>query len=121
LPGWHINSDRPLAEEYIPTVVRIEAPPSISAGTVQYPKAEEVAMEFSGGDKLSVFSNFLMIAVPLKASADFKAAPGQELTVTIEYQACDNLQCLRPTSVSSTISLDSLQSTAAVTDVSVAA
>jgi thiol:disulfide interchange protein DsbD len=109
MAGWHINSNHPLSEDYIPTVVRVDGPASITAGAVQYPKAEEVELQFSGGDKLSVFSGILMLSVPLKASSDFKAAPGQSLTVSIDYQACDNLQCLRPTTVSTTMTLDSLQ------------
>ncbi len=107
MAGWHINSNHPLSDEYIPTVVRITGPASVSAGAVQYPKAEEVALEFSGGDKLSVFSGILMLSVPLTAAMNF--TPGGDLTVSIDYQACDNLQCLRPTSVNSTIALASLQ------------
>ncbi len=113
MAGWHINSNHPLSDEYIPTVVRIDAPASIAAGAVNYPKPEEVELQFSGGDKLSVFSGFLILSVPLTASKDFKPAPGQELTVSIDYQACDNLQCLRPTSVSASIPIASLQSSAA--------
>lgn len=112
MAGWHINSNHPTSDDYIPTVVRIDAPASIAAGTVQYPKAEEVELQFTGGDKLSVFSGILMLSVPLKASADFKVAPGQSLTVSIDYQACDNLQCLRPTTVSTTMTLDSLEAAA---------
>ena len=112
MAGWHINSNHPLSEDYIPTVVRVDGPASITAGAVQYPKAEEVELQFSGGDKLSVFSGILMLSVPLKASPDFKPAPGQSLTVSIDYQACDNLQCLRPTTVSTTMTLDSLQGAA---------
>jgi thiol:disulfide interchange protein DsbD len=107
MAGWHINSNHPLSDEYIPTVVQVAGPASLSAGPVQYPKAEEVALEFSGGDKLSVFSAILMLSVPLTAAMNF--TPAGDLTVTIDYQACDNLQCLRPTSVSSTIALASLQ------------
>jgi thiol:disulfide interchange protein DsbD len=109
MPGWHINSNHPLSDEYIATLVRIDAPRSINAGPVQYPKAEEVELQFSGGDKLSVFSGFLMLSIPISASREFKPAPGQNVTVSIDYQACDNLQCLRPTSVTSTVPLASLQ------------
>ena len=105
--GWHINSNHPLSDEYIPTVVRVTGPASVSAGPVQYPKAEEVALQFSGGDKLSVFSGILMLSVPLTGAMNF--TPAGDLTVSIDYQACDNLRCLRPTSVSSTIALASLQ------------
>ncbi len=112
MPGWHINSDHPLNEEFIPTQVRVDAPPAITAGTPQYPKAEEVELQFSGGDKLSVFTGFVAISVPLAASPDFKFQPGQSLTVAIDYQACDNLQCLRPTTASLSIDLASLQASA---------
>jgi len=105
--GWHINSNHPLSDEYIPTVVRVTGPASVSAGPVQYPKAEELALQFSGGDKLSVFSGILMLSVPLTGAMNF--TPAGDLTVSIDYQACDNLRCLRPTSVSSTIALASLQ------------
>jgi thiol:disulfide interchange protein DsbD len=107
MAGWHINSNHPLSDEYIPTVVRVTGPASLSAGSVQYPKPEEAALQFSGGDKLSVFSGILMLSVPLTAAMNF--TPAGDLTVSIDYQACDNLQCLRPTSVSSTIALAALQ------------
>ena len=119
--GWHINSNHPLSEDYIPTVVKVESPSSIGAGAVQYPKAEEVELQFSGGDKLSVFSGFLMLSVPLTAAADFKPAPGDMLTVSVDYQACDNLECLRPTTISSSIALVSLQGPASVSDAGAAA
>src|SRR5262249_7853757 len=48
MAGWHINSNHPLSDEYIPTVVRVAGPATLGAGPVQYPKAEEVALEFSG-------------------------------------------------------------------------
>ncbi|MBV8138396.1 MAG: thioredoxin family protein [Deltaproteobacteria bacterium] len=107
MAGWHINSNHPLSDEYIPTVVRVTGPASVSAGPVQYPKAEEVALQFSGGDQLSVFSGILMLSVPLTAVVNF--TPAGDLTVSIDYQACDNLQCLRPTTVSATIALTALQ------------
>ncbi|MBV8138104.1 MAG: hypothetical protein JO121_21110, partial [Deltaproteobacteria bacterium] len=107
MAGWHINSNHPLSDEYIPTVVRVTGPASVSAGPVQYPRAEEVALQFSGGDKLSVFSGILMLSVPLTAAMNF--TPAGDLTVSIDYQACDNLQCLRPTTVSATIALTALQ------------
>jgi thiol:disulfide interchange protein DsbD len=110
--GWHINSNHPLSDDYIPTVVHVQAPPSVTPGAVQYPKAEEVELQFTGGDKLSVFSGILFLSVPLTASKDFKPAPGQQVTVTIDFQACDNLQCLRPTSVSSTLTLSSPKASA---------
>ncbi len=59
----------------------------------------------AGGDKISVFGGDIKFEVPLKAAADFAPKPGDALTVTIDYQGCNNNECLRPASVSTTIAL----------------
>jgi thioredoxin:protein disulfide reductase len=113
LTGWHINSDRPLNPDYIATRLRVSAPAGITVGTVSYPPPEIRTLGFSGGEKLSVWTGALYFEVPLSAGADFKAAAGQELTVTIGYQACNDSQCLRPASIGSTLALGSLEAAGA--------
>ncbi len=104
--GWHINSDKPLSEDYIPTKLEIKSPVSVIAGAIKYPAAETITLDpAAGGDKLSVFGGDLKFEVPLTASAEFAPKPGDELTVTIDYQGCNNNECLRPASVSTTVAL----------------
>ncbi len=106
IPDWHINSDKPFSEDYIPTKLEIKGPVSVTPGAIKYPPAETMALDpAAGGDKISVFGGDIKFEVPLKAGADFAPKPGDELTVTIDYQGCNNNECLRPASVSTTVAL----------------
>ncbi|MGA9724161.1 MAG: cytochrome c biogenesis protein CcdA [Candidatus Binatus sp.] len=103
---WHINSDKPFSEDYIPTKLEISGPVSVTPGAIKYPPAETMALDMAaGGDKISVFGGDIKFEVPLKAAADFAPKPGDALTVTIDYQGCNNNECLRPASVSTTVAL----------------
>ncbi|HVN64168.1 MAG TPA: cytochrome c biogenesis protein CcdA [Candidatus Binataceae bacterium] len=103
-PGWHINSDKPLSQDYIATKVEIGVPSGVTAGAVNYPPAEMMMLEVIG-EKISVFGGKLKFEAPLAASADFSPKAGDALKVTIDYQGCNNNECLRPASVSTTIDL----------------
>ena len=105
IEGWHINSDRPLSEDFIPTKVEVKGPVSVTAGPVKYPPAETMTLEVAGGGKISVFGGDIKFEVPLKAADNFAVKPGDALTVTIDYQGCNNNECLRPASVSTTVAL----------------
>jgi len=105
IPEWHINSDKPFSEDYIPTKLEVKGPVSVAAGAVRYPPAETMTLEVASADKISVFGGDLKFEVPLKAAADFAPKPGDALTVTIDYQGCNNNECLRPASVTTTIAL----------------
>ena len=106
IPDWHVNSDKPFSEDYIPTKLEISGPVSVTPGTIKYPPAETMALDpAAGGDKISVFGGDLKFEVPLKAGADFAPKPGDAITVTIDYQGCNNNECLRPASVSTTVAL----------------
>jgi thiol:disulfide interchange protein DsbD len=106
ITDWHINSDKPFSEDYIPTKVAVSGPVTVTPGAVKYPPAETMNLDpAAGGDKLSVFGGDLKFEVPLKAAADFAPKPGDALTVTIDYQGCNNNECLRPASVSTTVAL----------------
>src|SRR5271166_4497596 len=106
IADWHINSDKPFSEDYIPTKLAVSGPVSVAPGAVKYPPAETITLDpAAGGDKISVFGGDLKFEVPLKATADFAPKPGDTLTVTIDYQGCNNNECLRPASVSTTVAL----------------
>jgi thioredoxin:protein disulfide reductase len=106
IEGWHINSDKPFSEDYIPTKVEVRGPVSVTPGAIKYPPAETMALDpAAGGDKISVLGGDIKFEVPLKAGADFAPKPGDAITVTIDYQGCNNNECLRPASVSTTVAL----------------
>ena len=64
-----------------------------------------MTLAIAGADKISVFGGDIKFEVPLKATADFAPKPGDALTVTVDYQGCNNNECLRPASVSTTVAL----------------
>jgi thiol:disulfide interchange protein DsbD len=104
--GWHINSDKPLSDDYIPTKLETKGPVGVTPGAVKYPPAETMALDpAAGGGNISVFGGDLKFEVPLKAAANFAPKPGDAITVTIDYQGCNNNECLRPASVSTTVAL----------------
>jgi len=101
--GWHINSSKPFSDDYIPTKMTVDGPVGLTIGAVKYPPQETITLEFAPSDKLSVYSGKLSFATPIKAAGDFAAKPGDKITVTIDYQGCNNTECLRPASVTETI------------------
>src|SRR5580698_2934093 len=87
IPDWHINSDKPFSEDYIPTKLEVSGPVSVTPGAIKYPPAETMALDpAAGGDKISVFGGDINFEVPLQADATFAPKPGDALTVTIDYQ-----------------------------------
>jgi thiol:disulfide interchange protein DsbD len=116
LAGWHINSNRPLAGYYIPTRFTLTPPAGVRVGTVTYPPAREVSLKFAGREKLCVFTGPIEFKLPLVAAPGFRRDVGAPATVRIDYQACNDDQCLRPAFVSSTIDLASAQAAGSTAD-----
>ena len=49
IAGWHINSDKPLSEDYIPTKLEVSGPASVTPGAIKYPPAANDDARNSGG------------------------------------------------------------------------
>lgn len=100
-PGWHINSDHPLGPYYIPTHLSVSPPAdSLKLTHVSYPPAQTIVPSFSKGEKLAVFNGSVQFAATMAAVGD-GPFPGMPLDfdVRLDYQACNDVQCLPPTSV----------------------
>jgi len=115
LPGWHINSDRPLDPDYIATRLALKMPNGLAAGPIQFPPAEELKLDFSH-EKLAVFTGAIRIKAGLTPAADFKNPSQLPITVSLEYQACNNAQCLRPVTITKAADLNSAASALRVID-----
>jgi thioredoxin:protein disulfide reductase len=102
LPGWHINSDRPLDKALIPTRLILSVPEGLKAGAVEYPRAQELSLAFAPGKKLSVFTGNVRFVAPLSATSALGSRSSAPVIATLAYQACNDHECLRPTSVSLT-------------------
>ena len=103
--GWHINSNRPSSPDYIPTQIELKLPNGVSASEVQYPAAEKTRLAFSA-EELSVLTGNIQFRIPLKSDA--AVAANDAVTVTLNYQACNNNQCLAPTSINSVVGLSAI-------------
>ncbi|MGD0074562.1 MAG: cytochrome c biogenesis protein CcdA [Candidatus Binataceae bacterium] len=114
MAGWHINSDRPLDRDYIPTRLTLKLPAGIALGAIQYPPAENLTLGFSNGEKLAVFTGAIRIKAVITPGPGFKSTG--PVTANLEYQACNNSQCLQPTTITKIADLSSSATALRVVD-----
>jgi thioredoxin:protein disulfide reductase len=92
--GWHVNSHKPSEDYLIATEVRLEPASGVTFGEPRYPEGKSV--KFSFADKpLSVYEDRFAIEVPVRWTGGIPAS----LAGTLEFQACNDKQCLAPASV----------------------
>ena len=92
-PGWHVNSNRPLQEDLVPTRLALaEEGAGVELGLVEYPEPTTVTLGFQA-EPLAVFVGKVRIrtSVQLDRSGDSRVV---HLSLTL--QACDEKKCLRP-------------------------
>ena len=94
-PGYHVNSDAPLDDLLIPTVLRLDPPEGFTLAGVAFPEA--ILLEQVGVDEpLAVFEEEFTIGAALRVDAS--VAPGTyAVPGTLRYQACNDRMCFNPT------------------------
>ena len=102
--GWHIQSHTPSFEYLIPTEIAFELPAGWPQPEVSYPDHVMWQFEFAE-DPLAVYEHEAVIHAALDVPADAVAGT-VEVQVELTYQACDDLQCLPPTTAEATVSLE---------------
>ncbi len=112
--GWHINSDKPNEDFLIPSQISIDT--SVFKITkIAYPKAHDLKLEISE-TPLSVWESEVFIGALIKAPDNI--APGKySLPVHIDYQACNNMTCMPPNTVTDTIEIEIADKQAVVNQV----
>jgi uncharacterized protein len=93
--GWHINANPPSQKELIPTTVSVNPDAPVEVVSVNYPKGESVHFDFSG-ESLDVYSGRVTISMKLKLKRGVSSEKAFPLDLTLKYQACDDQQCLAP-------------------------
>ncbi|HJW14588.1 MAG TPA: cytochrome c biogenesis protein CcdA [Thermoanaerobaculia bacterium] len=92
--GWHVNSHVPSEDYLIATSVRVDPAAGVRAGEAKYPEGR--MKKFSFAEKpLSVYEGTFTLEVPLT----FEGAGPSAVTGSVEFQACNDTQCLAPASV----------------------
>ena len=95
--GLHVNSNEPLEEFLIPTVLTLDPPPGVELGAVAWPTP--ILFESAGSEQpLAVFEEEFVIGAALTLAADLP--PGDYVVPgALRYQACDERMCYIPTTV----------------------
>jgi hypothetical protein len=93
--GYHINSNKPIAEELIPTQLHFSLPGEMVVGRIRYPAGALTSFPFDPKQKLSVYSGDLIINGLLVAPTSANSGP-YTVHAELKYQACDNNACYPP-------------------------
>lgn len=92
--GLHINSNKPHAEELIPTTLKVPQASGVRLANATFPPGTDFAFPIDPTEKLSVYTGEFII------HAQLIAAKGDHLVEgTLHYQACNNEQCMPPHSI----------------------
>ncbi len=101
--GWHINSQDPGDEFAVPTTVEWELPEGWPQPTMTFPEAEAKSFSFSSSP-LKVWEGRPVLIAEGRVPAT--AVAGEAiLGVTVTAQACNNSQCLPPTPVEASVTV----------------
>ena len=92
--GWHVNSHKPSEDYLIATEARLDPADGVRFGEAKYPDGKLQKFAFSD-TPLSVYAGEFVIDVPVEWNGP--AAP--TVSGSIEYQTCNDAQCLAPTSL----------------------
>lgn len=103
-PGWHVNANKPLEDWLIPTEAAIAPADGLTFSAPAYPAAHEKKLPFSE-KPLALYEGETVILV--EGKADAAAAPGpRTLRATLDFQPCNDAQCLAPTQAEATLEIE---------------
>jgi Disulphide bond corrector protein DsbC len=92
--GLHVNSHTPLAEELIPTTLKLSETSGVSLVKAVFPPGKDFGFAINPKEKLSVYTGEFTV------HAELIAARGNHLVeATLHYQACNNEACMPPHSI----------------------
>ena len=100
---WHINSNKPHEDYLIPTTVSIGGK-GIAIVGVEYPPAHDVKFDFSE-NPVSVYQGEVDIILSLRLD-DTVSLTHHLATVQLDYQACNNVSCQAPKTVSTSLTVE---------------
>jgi len=101
--GYHTNSNTPLEDYLIPSVLTMELPEGITLQELVYPEALEIV---AGGSAtpLAVYEEKFAIGVVLDV-ADTVAPGAYPVKTKFRYQACDDKSCYAPKKIRDEITI----------------
>ena len=113
--SWHINSNKPYEDYLIPTEILIDTASGISIKKIYYPPAEDYQFSFSE-TPLSVWQGEVTFGALIVMPDNIK--PGEyKIPVSVDYQACNDMSCVAPSTVSDTLIIQVADSREAVKEI----
>lgn len=88
--GTHIQAHHP-AEGFIPTEVKLQAPPGFRTGEPVYPPSVSALV---AGQSIPVYEGTVRVKIPVTAPAGIPSNP--RFRVEVRYQACNATSCFPP-------------------------
>jgi uncharacterized protein YyaL (SSP411 family) len=89
--GWHVQSNLPGADNPVPLAVRLEGPPGVSLGRVDFPESELEPFLF-GAQSVPGYRGSLHIGLRIETGTDAVSGP---VAVLARIQPCDDSRCLQ--------------------------
>ncbi len=113
--GWHSNLNKPVVPEEmegfvpIPTTIETDGVDGITAGPVQWPEPKAVPVDFFfTGEPIDylTYAGRAVAFVPVRIAEDAEVGSTLGLALEITYQACDDMTCLAPETVTRRVSFE---------------
>lgn len=111
---WHINSNKPRDEYLIPTQMVLEGN-NFSLEKVIYPEPKDLKFSFSE-KPLSVWEGEIVIGGLVKIPQNISTGEYKTI-VKLNYQSCNNITCLPPTSIEDTITINVVDKSVPVNEI----
>ncbi len=109
--GFHVNSNEPLEDLYIPTELNLDPPDGIRLESIAWP--ESFLFEVAG-EPLAVFEEEFVIGAGLALDPDLELGE-YVVTGSLRYQACDDTICYFPTTADLEFHLSVVEETRTLT------
>ncbi len=94
--GWHINANKPLEPDFIPTKLNYEAPEGWKLGDVLYPKAVVRVLRFND-NPMALYEGEVVLNMPVVERDKSGASP---VHLKLQVQICSDKICLEPETLS---------------------
>lgn len=94
--SWHINSSKVLDDYSIPTKISLENNDQFALRNIQYPQGKETPISWGGN--MSLYEGEILVKAKLFAKNNIKEGE-RALEIKVTYQACNNLTCMSPESI----------------------
>ncbi len=112
--GYHINAQKPTEDYLIGTSVKMSPPAGITVTKTAYPSARFAKFSFAE-EPLAVYEATVKITVTMKIDAATAAGP-LSIPGKLTFQACNDSQCLPPSTVDISIPVEVSAATAGATE-----